>query len=78
VRVKKAHGAGGIAPSILNLSIRWSWAASFKSWSLYFCGKLPWAHWSESWVGSRAGLHIVDKPLALTGVKPNYLVKTGA
>jgi len=65
VHATKAYGAEGIAPPIVNLGIRWSWAASFKSWLLYLSRKLPGAHWSETWVGSRAGLHIVVQETSL-------------
>jgi len=33
--------SGGIAPSILNLSIRLRWVVSFTPWSLYPRGKSP-------------------------------------
>jgi hypothetical protein len=40
--VKTYRGSGGIAPRILILGIRWSWAVSFTSRSLYLQGKSPW------------------------------------
>ena len=41
---KKAYGAAGIAPPILNLGIRWSYTASFTPWLLYLWGKLAATH----------------------------------
>jgi hypothetical protein len=54
-------GSGCIDPHFLYLSTSWRWAVSFTPLPPYPRGKSPSTNWTGEWVGSRAGLDVVEQ-----------------
>lgn len=50
VDANKAYGgSGGVAPLILDLSIRWKWVVSLTTWPLHHLGRSPLPIKLEAW-----------------------------
>jgi len=56
--VKAYRGSSGVAPLILNFSIKWRRVHNVIPWPFYPQGRNPSTHWMGGWVGSGPGLDV--------------------
>ena len=62
--------SGGIAPLILNLSIRWRWEVKFTTWPLYQLYKSPCTHGIRGCVNHTPRLDTLKETKILTSLSP--------
>jgi len=75
VQSTQARGANSCTgPLTLDWDARWRWAVNIMLWPLYSNKKKPSTHWTEGWVGPRAGLdNLRKRKISCIWREPNYI-----